>query len=351
MLRGSVHIKRAYWVLPEKFMSDDSINLVERMVKNRKKLMVGVGFFLLLVTVVIVAPSPNRGSSNGISGQSGGCGPCHGSSPNVDVAVSIGGIPTSYLPGEKYTLTITVSGNPAETNGGFDLSVDKGTFSNPGANAELLSDKEVSHSNSNAKTWVVDWTAPSAGSGTATFSVAGIVVDGDLTSNGDKWNIATYSSSEEFPTVLNKTVMTLDLPEEVNKGDSVVITVTLMDEDGGPLEGFTIEFNRVTTFGILNVGENVTDSQGRTSIIHTISYTPSNGTVQIKAVFNGTPTFESSRITGIIAVESGGHSSNPNDLSYLGMIAIITLIVSAVWVVFGYVLYQLYHIRREGKIR
>jgi hypothetical protein len=110
------------------------------------------------------------------------------------VSVAISGIPSSYQPGTTYPLTVSVSGSPG-AGGGFDLSVTRGTLSTSDSNARI-DNGEATNSNSVGRSWVVNWLAPSAGSGTAAFHVAGLAADGDGSSAGDAWNLNSYWSDE-----------------------------------------------------------------------------------------------------------------------------------------------------------
>ena len=92
---------------------------------NKKFVSITVLLLLLVSTVPI-----SQGNSNGRYSSASGCGGCHGSAGGATVAVS--GLPSSYTAGQSYTLTVSVSGGPSGSNGGFSIEVDKGQFSTPG---------------------------------------------------------------------------------------------------------------------------------------------------------------------------------------------------------------------------
>jgi len=152
---------------------------------------------LILLLLVFAVPQEAFANSAGKTGSSStGCGggSCHGSTNTVTPSLS--GLPSSdYTAGAVYSLTIGGSGGTAGTNGGFNLDATHGTFSNPGTNAQIVGG-EATHSNSNSRSWTVDWTAPSSGSGDVTFYLSVNFVNGNGASSGDTWGSASWTSSE-----------------------------------------------------------------------------------------------------------------------------------------------------------
>jgi len=133
-------------------------------------------------------------TSTGKIGQSQVGATCHSSTPDSGVSVMVSGIPSTYQPGTSYPLTTYVSGSPG-TGGGFDLSVTRGTLSTTDPRVQVVNG-EATHTNPNARSWSVNWLAPPAGSGTATFHAAVLAANVDGSSAGDAWNTDSYSSSE-----------------------------------------------------------------------------------------------------------------------------------------------------------
>ena len=154
-----------------------------------------VGTFLMLLLMAV--PETAFANSSGRTGSTDGCGAgsCHSStSPTVVPALS--GTPSSgYVPGTTYSLSISASGGPSGTSGGFNLDSNHGVFSNPGQNARLSSG-EVTHSNSNSRAWSVDWTAPTTGSGDVVFYLAVNLVNGNGGTSGDSWGADSWTLSE-----------------------------------------------------------------------------------------------------------------------------------------------------------
>ena len=155
---------------------------------------------VLLVTLLLLSVVPlTEGNSGGKYSQSSGC-TCHSQSGSTAATVSISGHPASYTPGSTYTLTISATGGVSGTEGGFSLEISHGSLSTgPTFSVNVNSaGTSATHSitGSNQRSWSVDWTAPSAGTGQATLSVAGLTADGSTNYNGDRWATATYQVPE-----------------------------------------------------------------------------------------------------------------------------------------------------------
>jgi hypothetical protein len=130
----------------------------------------------------------------GYSDYSRGCS-CHNSSPNSAgaVTVSISG-PQTVQPGSKSGYTISVSGGPSGTTGGFDLSATGGTFT--AGTGDQVSSGEMTHTNNSRRSWTFQWTAPST-PGTYSFAAVGLASNGS-SSSGDSWNWYGNSAGAPF---------------------------------------------------------------------------------------------------------------------------------------------------------
>ena len=153
---------------------------------------------LMLMVMVLAVPEGAFAYSSGKTGSSStGCGggSCHGSTNTVTPTLSTG-IPSSgYTPGAVYSLTMGGTGGVSGSNGGFNLDATSGTFSNAGTNAQIVSG-EATHSNSNSRSWTVDWTAPASGSGDVTFLLAVNFANGQNGASGDSWGTDSWTVSE-----------------------------------------------------------------------------------------------------------------------------------------------------------
>ena len=154
-------------------------------------------------------PDPGE---NGLFGQN--CTTCHSSFPvnSGGLAVTLGGLPATWTPGQTYTLTVTVPKPTGSRIYGFQLSAVADTTSEQagslarGSNVQVVCGngagmplypgmncgsagaiqfaEHVSAGTSN--TYTVSWTAPSTSTaGTVRFNFAGNAANGDGTSFGD----------------------------------------------------------------------------------------------------------------------------------------------------------------------
>jgi hypothetical protein len=160
-------------------------------IRPTRKVKLAALFLGILSFAMLTGANAN---SIGKIGQSQNGATCHSLTPDSGVSVVVSGVPSTYQPGTTYHVTVSVSGSPG-AGGGFDLSVTRGTLSTTDPNAHIVSG-EATHANPNARSWSVSWLAPPAGSGSASFHVAGLAANIDGTSSGDAWNTNSYSSSE-----------------------------------------------------------------------------------------------------------------------------------------------------------
>lgn len=154
---------------------------------------------LVLLLLCSLAPL-STGNSNGIHNQGSGCGGgyCHGS--NINAVVSMSGQPTSYTPGQTYTLSISVTGGANSNNGGFSLDVSLGTLSAGigfAVNVNSAQDSAThSITGSSQRSWSIDWIAPASGSGVAVLDLAGNAADGNGNNQGDNWDAISFQIPE-----------------------------------------------------------------------------------------------------------------------------------------------------------
>ena len=194
---------------------------------------------IILATLMLLlgmAPLLNA-DSTGKPNSSNGCG-CHSSgsvTPTHD-------FPSSYTPGQIYSINIGMSGGPSGTSGGFSLTVDKGVLSNAGSNAKIVSGS-ATHSNSNARSWTVDWTAPSSGSGTVSIGLAVNAANGNNGASGDQFATTTHSVTETVPPNNAPVASNLSLnPSNPGTLDDLVANYTYFDADGDTESGSEIRW-------------------------------------------------------------------------------------------------------------
>lgn len=205
---------------------------------------------VLLVTLLLLSVVPlTEGNSGGKYSQSSGC-TCHSQSGSTAATVSISGHPASYTPGSTYTLTISATGGVSGTEGGFSLEISHGSLSTgPTFSVNVNSaGTSATHSitGSNQRSWSVDWTAPSAGTGQATLSVAGLTADGSTNNNGDRWATATYQVPEAgaAPNTAPTASNLLLGPNGATTVSTLSLSYTYNDADNDPESGTIIDWFR-----------------------------------------------------------------------------------------------------------
>ncbi|UCG69371.1 MAG: hypothetical protein JSV09_16600, partial [Thermoplasmata archaeon] len=174
--------------------------------KKLKKIC-GLGFLAMTVmTIVFFDVGANSGGR--FDRAQTGCS-CHSdinSNPDPSVNITLIGLPAQYTPLATYSLTINVSGGVGTERGGYNLEVSAGTLINPGPNSQIDTPPvQATHTNEFQREWTVDWVAPSAGTGTVTFWIAGLTASGATNANGDLWNL--------YSTTLDELVTVNNLPE------------------------------------------------------------------------------------------------------------------------------------------
>jgi hypothetical protein len=141
----------------------------------------------------------------------GNCTVCHTSFPvnSGPGSVSIAGLPAAYTPGTTYPITVT-TGQTGQSRWGFEITVIKSDGSRGGQlvvtdslHTQLsvyvpLNRDFMKHTTPGtfpgtptSHTWTMNWIAPSAGTGTVVFYVAGNAANNDTLHFGDYIYVAT----------------------------------------------------------------------------------------------------------------------------------------------------------------
>ncbi len=240
-----------------------------------------LGLFAILC-LAMVTPMTNA-YSGGISGQGTGCGGgyCHGTNTQT-ATISMSGQPTTYVAGSTYTLSVSVTGGASSNSGGFALDIDKGSLSSPGTGVQInTAANSATHTNSNYRSWSVDWTAPSTGSGVVSIDVAVNAADGTGGNSNDVWDTATYQISEGSAPANNAPSLSnlLLSPTAASTTDSLVVTYIFDDVDGDAESGSTIQwFKNSILETSLNGMMSVSFSQTEKGQNWNVEVTPSDGT-------------------------------------------------------------------------
>ncbi|MFT7229803.1 MAG: hypothetical protein ACI9GO_000262 [Bacteroidia bacterium] len=225
---------------------------------------------LLLAGVSFVFLANRGGSPGGRSGSAtdGGAtcatqGGCHGpKTPILQEALSADFPSTGYSPGSKYKIAVRPT-NTGTSVWGFECMAENsegntvGLFmnnddSNIQGGGQRSSHKQASSSSTAGSTeWILDWTAPEAGTGNITFYVAVLAANGNGNTNGDNIIIDTLVVSE------GKVSSISDLVEnEIKIFPNPVITELRIESkfyiNGGLLEIFDAKGNVVIHTGIVD---------------------------------------------------------------------------------------------------
>ena len=239
----------------------------------------------LLLSMLLLAMLPAgavHAKDDGMFNRSNGCS-CHGSSSSLTAQLT--GLPSAYTPGTTYTLDVGMSASPA--TGGFNLEVNKGALSNPDSNSQVSGNGlQATHDFSPGTTsWTLDWTAPSAGSGSAQFNLAVLSANNNGGSSGDGYATLSTSVPEAVSTndapLVSNLALTPTLPVTA---DDLTVSYTYSDADGDAESGTTYAWHRNGV--VENAHTTATLPASATSKGETwfVSVTPSDGVAAGTAV-------------------------------------------------------------------
>ena len=169
---------------------------------------------LVLLGSAVMAAAFSYGPPNGGTGAPGEglCTDCHSGPPSNsgDGSLSLQGITTEYESGSTYSMTMTLS-DPGQSRWGFELVVKDASDQQVGtitvtdavntkvsATGSIIYLKQTSAGSfagtaNGPVSWNFDWIAPSSGTGTVYFYVAGCAANNDSLDAGDY----TYNISKE----------------------------------------------------------------------------------------------------------------------------------------------------------
>ena len=271
---------------------------------------------VVIIGLMLASTVPlSDAKQNGIYSSGTGCSCHYGGSATV----SMTGQPTSYTAGQSYTLSISVSGGVSGSAGGFSLDVDKGTLSTGGVGIMAVkvngAGKSATHTTSSYRSWSVDWTAPSTGSGAVQFDLSGLTANGNGANTGDAHGTATYTVPEAGGPAPNNPPAASNLqlsPTNPVTSDTLTLTYTYYDSDGDSESGTTIRWYKD---GMLISSQNdqstVPSSLTTKGESWNVTVTPSDGTddgapvhSSSLQVVNSIPVVDSAGITPSDAVET-----------------------------------------------
>jgi len=244
---------------------------------NRESMRLRV-IVLVFLFVAVSGANLVDANSSGKYQSASGCSCHYGGSATV----SMSGQPATYTAGQTYTLSISVSGGVSGSAGGFSLEVDKGTLSTGGVGIMAVkvnaAGNSATHTTSSYRSWSVDWTAPSSGSGTTQFNLAGLTANGNSQNTGDAHGTAIFQVPEGGSPPPNNppSVSNLQLtPSNPTVLTGLALTYSYNDADGDAESGTTIHWNNN---GIMDSSK---DGQMSISVVKgdewSVEVTPSDG--------------------------------------------------------------------------
>lgn len=175
---------------------------------------------------------------------SGLCMACHsggsfGANFQIEVRDAGNNVVTSYTPGAQYTVEYTVSASSGSPSGyGMQAAILDASNSNAGnqttvntANTQvsIVGGRQLLEQQGASTTgfFSVDWTAPSAGTGTVTLYGNGIAINGNGGTSGDNGtSTVTLSLTEDIPTAI-------DFPGNPYCSNAADPTAVVTGEQGG----------------------------------------------------------------------------------------------------------------------
>lgn len=250
--------------------------------------------FLSAIVICYLSLSSNNNGKTGVS--TSGCGSCHGNTAKAATIISTtfdGGALTSYTPGQKYAVELTLSNSTSTlVNAGFDAAFTKGVISNALSGTAISSSKlEIYHTTpknltSGTVKWTFDWTAPAAGSGSVTFNIAGNVCNGDNKDNSsDAWNKSSLTLTEGgASTALAPTISNINTSNVLTTSASVNAKV---NANNSATTTLLVEYGKTTSYGSTqNLSPSSVSGSSLTSVTAALSGLTSNTTYhfRIKAI-------------------------------------------------------------------
>ena len=198
--------------------------------------------FTLLVMIAVPAV---EGNSSGKHNQAGNGCSCHysGSTPTLSE-----NFPSTYTGGQTYNIQISVSGGVSGNNGGFNVVVDKGTFSTGVGIMSVSVDssgRSATHTTNSYRSWSFDWTAPSSGSGTTTVQIAVLTANNNNGNTGDAWTSTSVSIPETPPANSPPSATNVEISPNPTAGvnENLVAQYTYSDPDGDQETGTEIRWH------------------------------------------------------------------------------------------------------------
>lgn len=298
-------------------------------------------FAIISLFIIMVLQSASQGVGNRFNqDRTGGpvasstCSACH-SGGNFNAMLSAvvtdagGNVVTTYIPGQAYTVTFTVSSNSTTASKAFQgvalnsTNGSTGTWSNPQTGVRLSSvsgRQYVEHSSPKTGganvTFVATWTAPASGTGNVTFYAAGVVANRNGSTSGDQ------PTSGISLTLTEQQSTTISYPQTAYCTSDNDPTPTVTGTTGGSYAASPAGLSISPNTGTIDLDNSSPGS-------YTITYTYSGGTTTANVTVNAASNagfsysrnsycINASNATPTIFGTTGTFTASPSGLSISG---------------------------------
>ena len=150
--------------------------------------------FILIINAAIIFGNPG-GAPAGYANNAPNyrnCTSCHSGTVNSgNGEIIFSGLPSTYTPGETYTISLTVTGSNRQGYGFQAIAMSgnstAGMISSNSSSVSLEKNGDYVQQSSRTASgnWVFDWLAPSSDIGSVTFSASGLATGGSTGRTGD----------------------------------------------------------------------------------------------------------------------------------------------------------------------
>ncbi len=142
-----------------------------------------IAFLAAIGGVLELSLQTAQSRSNGAQLNTSNCAGCHGGATGG--AGTITGVPTTYVPGTSYPMTVAISGGPA-LRWGFRLTASDGFFT-AGTGSQIPSATVITHTVAGTaqSSWTFNWTAPATAGATVSFAGGGLSANNNGDTTGD----------------------------------------------------------------------------------------------------------------------------------------------------------------------
>ena len=268
-------------------------------------------FFILLISIIFANSNGPGGNYANNAPNYNNCTSCHSGNVNSgNGTVSITGLPNGgYVPGETYSLTLSVTGAHARGYG-FQMasqvgSDNAGTFSLGASseNAELTGNRVQHSTRTISGEWIVDWLAPDSDVGDVTFSFSGLATGGTSGYGGDNvytGSIEISASVEDItfqPQTKDELQTAVDLWESDNStavatyGEINEWDISLITDISGLFYGLNLFNDDIFAWDVSNVINMANMFSGATSFNIDLSNWNVSNVTDMEAMFYGASSF------------------------------------------------------------